>query len=116
MLDLLYRPAAKRRTHVRDDAVAAIEQAAVLHLDESALMTVEARDAMRQHGHIVAAQLLPKSGLVGDDVGYAGKTCHRSGIARGEAAHDDDVSGRVLLGQPSHELATFGIRLARHRA
>src|SRR5262249_61444350 len=43
--DLLGRPAAQHRPDVRDDAVGAVEQAAVLHLDEGPLMPGEAADA-----------------------------------------------------------------------
>src|SRR5579863_10214012 len=56
--DLPRRPAAHYRTDVRDNAIAAIEQTAVLHLDKGALVAVETRDAVRTHRHAERGQLL----------------------------------------------------------
>src|SRR5262249_6819254 len=59
LLDDLFRGAAPQaRPDARDDAERAVEHAAVLHLDEGALVAVEARDAARRADDAEVAQLV----------------------------------------------------------
>src|SRR4051812_32925061 len=81
--NLLGRPAAEMRTNGRNDAVRAVEQAAVLHFDEGPLMAVEARDAARHVGDAKLLQFLGESVLVDDDLGHAGQPGHYFRSARG---------------------------------
>src|SRR5439155_875550 len=71
--DLVRGPAAHDGAHLRDDAVTAVEQTAVLHLDEGPAVAVEAGDAARQARDTEGAQLLREAGLVGYDLDDAGQ-------------------------------------------
>src|SRR5207248_10753893 len=69
--DLVRRPAAEARPHGGDDAVGAVEQAAVLDLDEGALVAVEARNAGGQLQDAELAQLFGEAVLVRHHLGDA---------------------------------------------
>src|SRR5205807_35713 len=109
--DFFGGPAADGGADAGDDAVGATEQAAVLHLDEGALVVVEARDAGGRGGDAVGGELLDEAVLVGDDVADAGEGADGVGVAGGVAAHDDEVGGRVGLVQSADELPALGVGL-----
>src|SRR5437870_5144395 len=65
------RPAAQNRPNLGNDAEGAVQQAAVLHLDESTAMTVETRNARYRAPDAEWAELVYQQGFVGDDLMHA---------------------------------------------
>src|SRR5262249_39654007 len=66
--DVFQGPAAKSRPDLRDNAVIAVEQAAVLHFHKGALVAVKAVDATRQLADSERLQLFAQLRFVGDDL------------------------------------------------
>ena len=78
------------RPNAGNDAIRATEQAAILHLDKSTLVSVKSRDAVRHLRHTEHLQIVSYSTLVGDYPGYTGQPADGVGIASGVATHDND--------------------------
>src|SRR5262249_42752071 len=114
--NLAQRSAAEDRPHSRNDAVCAIEQAAVLHLYERALMAVKTCDAGGKGGNAERAQLLPQPVLVDDDFRDAGQPGDRVRLPRGVATHDHNGGVRIGVVEPADELPPFGVGFMRNRA
>src|ERR1051325_224500 len=114
--DFFYRPAADYGPDGRDDAVAAIEEAAVLHLDERPLVIVKARDARGHRRDAELAQLVLQFALIGDDTTHARQLRHGPRIASRITTHDDDVGLWIALVQTPHRRAALGVPFHRHGA
>src|SRR5262249_8828995 len=93
---LLRRATTKHGTNTRDNAEGAIEQTAVLHLDEGALMAIEARDACGCLDHTEFAEFRDQSSFVGYDLhdSRQPRDCFR--LARRIAAHYNQRCAGVL--------------------
>jgi len=114
--DFFDRPTANRRPNRWDDAVTAIQQAAVLDFDEGSLMIVEARDA-RRYGHDTERlQFLDQAIFIGDDRSNAGQTADGVRISRGVAAHDDNRRTGILGVQTTNQLPALRVAFARDSA
>ena len=87
--------AGKRRADVRDDAIAALHRAAVLHLDVGAMPPPETGNAGRDIDQPAAGEQFRQAPLVAEDLDDAGQGGHFRGGAAGVAAHDDDFRLRV---------------------
>src|SRR5262245_55491079 len=79
--DLFREPAAQGGADVRDNAVAAVEQAAVLHLDERPLVLVKPGDAGGPENDAEWAEFVEDVFLVGDDPGDTRELADGLGVA-----------------------------------
>src|SRR4029077_15485694 len=70
--DVLRGSAGKLRTHVRNNAEAATQHAAILHFDERPLPAGESGNADRQVGHAPAGQHVGQLAFVGHNFDDAG--------------------------------------------
>ena len=114
--DVLHRPAGEMRPHVRNDAEAAAQHAAVLHLHVRPMPAAEAADAGGNVGHAEAAQQIGQLALVGDDLRHARQRGDFLRRPRGVAAHHDDLRAGILPRQPANRLPALGVAFVRHRA
>src|SRR5690242_11015946 len=95
---------------MRNDAVTAVEQAAVLHFDERSPMAIETGNPLRCSPHAEGMQLFGNASLVGEDFDDTRQPRHGLGIARGIAAHDDECSTGIGLSQAADKLTPLGVR------
>ncbi len=87
---------AKSGTNCRDNAVGALQNAAVLDLYESSLMSFELTDPVWHVHDAEAAQHIRKFSFVSHDLDHIRQFRNRVRIARGIAAHDDRLRARIL--------------------
>jgi hypothetical protein len=92
-----------------NDAIGALEDAAVLDLDERALATFEVGDAGGKVGDAEACEDIGEFAFVGDHFDDVGKPGDSAWVACGVAAHDDGFAGRILAGKLTDDLARFGV-------
>ena len=114
--DVLDRPAGEVRPHVRNNAEAAPQHAAVLHFHVRPMPPAEAADAGGNIGHAKAAQQVGQLALVGDDLRHARQRGHFLRRPRGVATHHHDLRAGFLRGQPANRLPALRVALVRHRA
>ena len=109
--NVLDRPARQLRPHVRNDAEAAAQHAAVLHFHVRPMPPAEAADAGRHVGHAEAAQQIGQLALVGHDLRHARQRGDFLRRPRGVAAHHDDLRAGIPPRQPANRLPALGSRL-----
>src|SRR5688572_25277495 len=88
--NLVRLPAAQPRAYVRDDAIGAMEQAAILHFHEGALMAIEAANPARHVEDAERTEFLAQPRFVNDHANDAGQACDAFRVPGRVAAHDDD--------------------------
>ena len=101
------------RPDAGDDAVGALQNAAVLHLHVGTLAAVELGDT---GGHVDDAEPAEDVGqftLVAHDLEHAGQLGDRLGIAGRVAAHHDGAGAGVVLREPPDDLPGLGVAGAR---
>ena len=116
LLNVLWRTALQARTHLRNDAVGAVQNAPVLDFDVRAAAAIKMADAP---GDVDDAQTIENVGqfaLVANDLKDAGQVFQDLRLARGIAPHDDCAGTRVAASQLANQLPSLGIGFARYGA
>jgi hypothetical protein len=98
---------------MRNNAIAAVEQTAILNFDERAAMANQAGDPPWDIDHSMTTEEVWQFPLVGDDLDHAGELANFLRSACGIATHHDDPRLGIIFMQAADDLPALGVSLSR---